>query len=128
MRLLLDTHAFLWWLTDAPQLSKRARTLISNERNEVFFSAASAWEIVIKAQLGRLTLPERVDRFILRQLEVNNFQGLPIRMEHALRLQSLQGHHRDPFDRMLVAQALEDGLIILTADPLVRRYRVRVAW
>ncbi len=128
MRLLLDTHAFLWWVADASQLSKRAGTLISNERNEVFFSAASAWEIVIKARFGRVVLPERVDRFIRRQLEVNDFQGLPIRVEHAWRLQSLQDHHRDPFDRMLVAQALEDGLIILSADPLVRRYQVRVVW
>jgi PIN domain nuclease of toxin-antitoxin system len=128
MKLLLDTRAFLWWVSDDPQLSKRARTLIGNERNEVFFSAASAWEIVIKARLGRIALPHRADRFIRRQLEVNDFHALPIRVEHALRLQALQDYHRDPFDRMLVAQALEDGLIILSADPQVRRYRARVAW
>lgn len=128
MKLLLDTHAFLWWVTDDAQLSKRARTLIGDERNEVFFSAASAWEIVIKARLGRVAVPERVDRFIRRQIEVNDFHALPIRLEHALRLQALHEYHRDPFDRMLVAQALEDGLTILTADPLVRRYPARVAW
>lgn len=128
MRLLLDTHTFLWWVADDPQLSAQARRLIADSRNEVLVSAASAWEIAVKAALGRLSLPRRPERFVPRQLEVNGFQALPIRVEHALRVYGLPDHHRDPFDRLLIAQAIEDRLTIVTADSQFGKYPVRVAW
>ena len=128
MRLLLDTHVFLWWILDDPQLSARARRLIADPGNEVLFSAASAWEIAVKTALGRLSLPQRPQRFIPRQLAINGFQPLSIRLEHALRVYGLPDHHRDPFDRLLITQGIEDRLTILTADPQFAKYPVRVVW
>ena len=128
MRLLLDTHVFLWWILDDPRLSARARRLIADPRNEVLFSAASAWEIAVKTAPGRLSLPQRPERFVPRQLAINGFQPLPIRLEHALRVYGLPDHHRDPFDRLLITQAIEDRLTIVTADPQFGKYQVRVVW
>lgn len=126
--LLVDTHVFLWWVLDDPQLSLTARRVIGDPRNEVMVSAASALEIAMKAQRGRLKLPQSPERFVPHQLQVNGFQALPIRLEHALRVYSLPDYHRDPFDRLLIAQALEDGLTLVTADTQVARYAVRTVW
>jgi PIN domain nuclease of toxin-antitoxin system len=128
VRLLLDTHAFLWWLTDDEQLSPRAKRVIRDGNNQVFFSVASAWEIAIKAKLGRVTLPEDPERFIPDQLEVNAFEVLPVRLPHALRVASLPGVHADPFDRLLVAQALVEDLTVVSKDRRLGRYPVRVLW
>ncbi len=128
MRALLDTHAFLWWITDDPRLSAHAREIIGDGGHVLFFSAASGWEIVIKAQLGRLQLPDKADSFILEQLSANAFNSLPIQLSHALHSYTLPNHHRDPFDRMLVAQSQLEGLPILTADPLISQYQVEVIW
>lgn len=128
MKLLLDTHVFLWWLTADEQLSPRAKRVIRDGKNEVFFSAASAWEIAIKAKLGRVTLPEDAERYIPAQLELNAFQVLPIRVQHALRVASLPDLHRDPFDRLLVAQALIEDLTVITKDRRLSGYSVRVLW
>ncbi len=128
MRLLLDTHAFLWWLTDDERLSRRARRVIGDGANEVFVSAASAWEIAIKTRLGRVRLPEDVERYIPDQLEQNAFQVLPVRLGHALRVAALPDVHRDPFDRLLVAQALVESLAIVSGDRNVASYAARVVW
>ena len=128
MRALLDTHAFLWWITDNPQLSSRVREIISDGNNELFLSAASGWEIAIKAQLGRLNLPDNLEHFISEQLTINAIYGLPIQMSHALHVSVLPNHHHDPFDRILVAQAQLENLAILTADPRIARYPVKVIW
>jgi len=128
MKALLDTHAFLWWITDDPRLSARARKIIANGENTLFLSAASGWEIAIKAKLGRLKLPDDPERFIPKQLAVNAFESLPIQMSHVLHVYKLPDHHRDPFDRLLVAQAQLEKLPILTADPLIARYRVKTIW
>lgn len=128
MRILLDTHAFLWWVTDDAQLSRRARRLIGDGRNEILFSAASAWEISIKSSLGRVTLPDDADRYIPAQLEQNAFGVLPVQLHHALRVATLPDVHRDPFDRMLVAQALVEELAILSRDARLGGYSVRVLW
>ncbi len=128
MRILLDTHAFLWWVTDDEQLSRRARRIISDGNNEVFFSAASAWEIAIKSTLGRVTLPEDAERYIPKQVEENAFQVLPVRVQHALRVATLPDVHRDPFDRLLVAQALIEELAILSKNPRLAGYSARVLW
>jgi len=128
VKLLLDTHAFLWWLTDDEQLSSRARRAIADGKNEIFFSAASAWEIAIKSRLGRVSLPEDAERYIPEQLDANGFEALPVRLLHALRVASLPDIHRDPFDRLLVAQALVEGLVVLSNDRQLGRYAVRVVW
>ncbi len=128
MRLLLDTHAFLWWITDDKRLSRSARDLIADGANEVFFSAASAWEIVIKARLGRVVLPEEPERFIAEQITANAFQVLPVHLHHALKVHGLPDLHRDPFDRMLVAQAMGEEMALLSGDPQIARYPVDVVW
>lgn len=128
MKLLLDTHAFLWWVTDDERLSQNARKRIAEPRNEVFLSAVSTWEIVVKASLGRLSLVERLDRFVMRQLETNAFTPMPLQLSHAANVWALPDHHKDPFDRLLVAQALVEGLMLVTDDRQVRRYPVKIVW
>jgi len=128
MRILLDTHTFLWWITDDPRLSAQARKVIRDKRNELLFSAASGWEIAIKARLGRLQLPDDLEQFIVAQLSINTMSVLPIQLNHALHVYTLPDHHRDPFDRMLVAQSQVEELPIVTADPQVSAYDVRTIW
>jgi PIN domain nuclease of toxin-antitoxin system len=128
MKALLDTHAFLWWITDDPKLSPVVREILGDENNEMFVSAATGWEIAIKAQLGKLQLPDEPRGFILEQLRINGFQNLPIQMTHALHVLNLPIYHRDPFDRILIAQAQVEGIPILTNDPQIAQYRVEVIW
>jgi PIN domain nuclease of toxin-antitoxin system len=125
LRLLLDTHAYLWML-DAPQrLPVWIRSAIEDGANDVFVSAASAWEIAIKQAIGRLPAA-RADP--LDALHRSGLADLPVTLEHARRTRSLPLHHRDPFDRMLVAQAQVEGLSLVSRDPAVRQYQVTVLW
>lgn len=128
MKALLDTHAFLWWITDDNRLSRRVRDILRDGRNRLFLSAASGWEMMIKMGLGRLMLPDSPEKFIAEQLAENGIESLPIQMSHALHTYSLPGVHRDPFDRMIVAQAQMEQLPILTADAHIARYDVEVIW
>jgi PIN domain nuclease of toxin-antitoxin system len=128
VRHLLDTHAFLWWITDDRQLSLTVREIVAAPEHEILFSAASAWELVIKAQLGRIGIPSDPTQYIQRQLTANGFVALPITLEHAMRVADLPPLHRDPFDRILIAQALVEDVPLLTADHLIAQYPVRVAW
>jgi PIN domain nuclease of toxin-antitoxin system len=128
MRLLLDTHAFLWWVTDDDRLSTAGRASIGASENEVFLSAVSAWEIITKVRIGRLPIAEPVDGFIARHLDENAFQPLSITMRHTFALQTLPDLHRDPFDRMLVAQALTEAMPLVTGDRAVRAYPVSTIW
>lgn len=128
MKVLLDTHTFLWWITDNPKLSSRVRKIIGDGKNELFLSAASGWEIAIKAQLGRIKIPDKPELFISEQMVANAIQGLPIQISHAVHVYNLPTHHRDPFDRMLVAQSQLEGLPILTDDPQISQYPVKVIW
>lgn len=128
MKVLLDTHVFLWWIIDSPQLPPRVRELISDGGNELFLSAASCWEIAIKARLGKITLPARPDVYIADQMTENAVQGLAIEASHAFQVFHLPPHHRDPFDRMLIAQAQLENLSIITSDPLFSKYKVKVLW
>ena len=120
-RLLLDTHVVLWALDDHPKLSLRARSAITNPANEVFVSAASIWEIAIKRSLGKLQAPDSITSWI----EASGFLELPITSFHAEQAGDLPFHHRDPFDRMLVAQAQAEGLTLVTADQDIHLYGVR---
>ncbi|MBZ5568954.1 MAG: type II toxin-antitoxin system VapC family toxin [Acidobacteriia bacterium] len=127
MRLLLDTHALLWWLLDDPSLSAKARRAIATTDNEIFVSAASPWEMAIKNKRGKLDVQDLLDR-LTQELEEEGFRVLPISIEHALRAGALVEHHRDPFDRMLVAQAQAEHLPILSNDAVFDRYGVRRIW
>ena len=120
MNLLLDTHALLWWLDDHPTLSKKARSAIADGKNLVFVSAAVIWEIQIKQTLGRLELPPDFGQVLNRQ----PFENLDITVEHAHAVGDLPPYHRDPFDRMLIAQAKTEGLTLVTRDLNLRKYKV----
>ena len=128
MKLLLDTHAFLWWVGASRELSRKARSAVGSGRNECFVSMVSAWEIAIKVSLGSLRVEAALDRFLPEQLAANGFQPLPVDLKHAARVAALPFHHRDPFDRLLVAQALEEELAVVTADPVFARYGVKRVW
>lgn len=126
MKLLLDTHIFLWYISADPQLPAALGDAIRDPANEVFLSAASVWEAVIKYTLAKLPLPDAPAEFLPRQREAHQIQSLPIE-EGALRhLAALPPLHRDPFDRILVAQALQHGLTLVTVDDAVRAYSVPV--
>lgn len=120
-RLLLDTHVWLWWQSDDRRLGRAARNAISAAHN-VYLSAASAWEISIKVSLGKLTLPRGAD--IEAELQRDGIESLPILMSHATALAALPNIHRDPFDRMLVAQATMEELTLVTADDALARYAI----
>jgi PIN domain nuclease of toxin-antitoxin system len=128
VKVLLDTHAFLWAITDNPQLSDKARRMFTSSDNELLLSAASVWEILVKVQIGRLPLPKPAGDYLERQLAKNSITVLPIQLRHVLRLERLPLHHRDPFDRLLIAQSLEEELPVLTADPLMKNYSAMLLW
>ena len=128
MKLLLDTSTFLWVITDAPELSTRARESFVDPANDIYLSSVSAWEIAIKYTLGRLPLPEPPERFIPFQREQHGIEPLPLEEDSALHLARLPPLHKDPFDRMLVCQAIVHGLVILTPDALVDQYPARTIW
>ncbi|MNE33168.1 PIN domain protein [compost metagenome] len=121
-RLLLDTHAFLWWLSDDPALGAEARQIMSEPRNQVLVSAASIWEISIKQAKGMLEAPADLEVLV----EDEGFTKLPISLFHGQQAGKLPEIHRDPFDRMLIAQAQAEGLELVTADGIIPQYGVRV--
>ena len=120
-RLLLDTHVLLWWLSDDPQLGESSRQAIANPRNPVYVSAASTWEVSIKKSIGKLTAPDDMDAIV----ESEGFEKLPITLFHGDQAGSLPELHKDPFDRMLIAQAQSEGLVIVTNDEKVIQYKIR---
>jgi PIN domain nuclease of toxin-antitoxin system len=128
MRLLLDTHTLLWWVEDAPQLSVKARKTIAAPDAECYVSLASAWEMAIKCQLGKLKLATSVRQYFPSQLAANGFVQLDIAFRHVARVESLPFHHRDPFDRLLVAQALEEKFTLVSADAIFDAYGVKRIW
>jgi PIN domain nuclease of toxin-antitoxin system len=127
MKVLLDTHAFLWFVNDDPQLSLAAKTLMESEV-DLLLSVASLWEISIKVGIGKLDLPKLFDVFIPEQLEHNEIELLQIELKHLTPLTSLPLHHRDPFDRLLISQSLVEELTILSADKIFDRYAVNRSW
>jgi len=129
LRLLLDTHTFLWWSSQrGARLSERARELLADGATDVSFSVVSAWEIAIKVGAGRMDLPDTVERYLPDRIRRHGFDLLAIELRHVFRVGSLPLIHRDPFDRMLVAQAQIEGLAILTADPVISRYDIETIW
>jgi PIN domain nuclease of toxin-antitoxin system len=128
MRVLVDTHVFLWWVEGDRALPAKARAVLADQDNECLFSLVSAWELAIKAGLGKLKLTIPVRRYVIEHIAANGFRMLDIRMAHIGRVESLPPHHGDPFDRLLIAQALEEKLPVVTADPIFRDYGVKRIW
>ena len=126
MTVLLDTHTFLWWVSDSPKLSRRARKVIAESR--CLLSVASCWEMAIKASLGKLEVPAPLHRFLQQQIEVNGFELLPIALEHAAGVRELPFHHRDPFDRLIAVQAREQEIPLVTIDPVFTKYGAKRIW
>ena len=127
MKLLLDTHAFIWWDSDPGQLSAPALAALRDPANEVWLSVASVWEMVIKVQLGKLTLRLPLTAIVMQQ-QANGLKVLPVTLAHPLAVEGLPAIHKDPFDRMLIAQANVEGADIVSADQVFGRYPVRVLW
>jgi PIN domain nuclease of toxin-antitoxin system len=128
MQVILDTNAFLWWVTDDDKLSKAARSIISNPKNTIFFSVASAWEIVIKYQLGKLPLPDPPKSYIPDRVKYYGFIILSINLKEVLRIANLETHHKDPFDRILIAQGQSLKFPIITSDKKFALYDVDIIW
>ena len=128
MKILLDTCAFLWWMTDPERVPPRLLSRLRDPANRVLLSAATGWEIAVKHALGRLTLTEPVPAFIARATADHALEILPIAMTHAIRSGTLPFHHRDPFDRLLIAQAEIERVPIATPDRAYRTYGVRLLW
>jgi PIN domain nuclease of toxin-antitoxin system len=122
MKLLLDTHILLWWLTENQKLSSAETAIITDPDNLVFVSAATAWEIAVKKMIGKLEAPDDLPV----ALAANNFLELPISIEHSQKLYQLPLHHHDPFDRMMVAQAMSEDLILITRDAKIALYDIRI--
>jgi PIN domain nuclease of toxin-antitoxin system len=127
VRLLLDTQALIWWFDDYPALSPKARRTIASRDNEVIVSVVSAWELAIKTKIGKLNAQPLLDR-LEEELTEQGFLVLPISLDHALRAGSLAEHHKDPFDRMLVAQAQAENMPLISHDPVFDSYGVRRIW
>jgi len=124
LNLLLDTHALLWWLASDRKLGPFAKKQVADPGNVVWVSAATAWEIAIKVGIGRLDLGEPPEQCLPREIERGGFRSLAVTVAHALAVRTLPRHHADPFDRLLIAQAVTDGLRIVTADSAFDRYGV----
>jgi PIN domain nuclease of toxin-antitoxin system len=128
MRVLLDTQAFLWWTSGSDRLTPRATAAIEDPATDVLVSVASAWEVSIKAALGRLDLETDAERYVPDRIHAHGFTPLEIGLAHALRAGALPRHHGDPFDRMLVAQGQLEDVPIVTGDPLIGLYDVETIW
>ncbi|MHB8626012.1 MAG: type II toxin-antitoxin system VapC family toxin [Aggregatilineales bacterium] len=128
MKYLLDTHIFIWLDSEPTKLSAKVADLCSNKKNQLFLSIASVWEMQIKIQLGKLTLPASLKKTIIEQQTTNAIQLLPIELKHVLNLSSLPNHHKDPFDRMLIAQARAERVRLVSNDPAIAKYGVTVVW
>ncbi len=128
MNLLLDTHAFLWFIDGSAKLSPSARELIEDQGNAKLVSVASLWEIGLKIGLGRLELEQPFEELIPAQMRMNGFGLLPLRIPHIAKIISLPFHHRDPFDRLLAGQCLVEGLSLVSVDPAFDKYFVHRLW
>ena len=128
MKYLMDTHAFLWFVSDDNRLSSKAKSIIKNNNNEIYFSAASAWEISIKSKLGRMKLGEDLGSFIIEQLTANSFGPLAITISHSLYTEKLPQIHKDPFDRMMISQSKVENMVLITGDKKIREYKVSTVW
>jgi PIN domain nuclease of toxin-antitoxin system len=128
MKILLDTHVFLWSKGNDPRMSPTAWSLLKDPNNDLFLSAVSVAEMAIKSVIGKLALDVPLETLIHGGMQSSRVEELPFRADHALRLSMLPFHHRDPFDRMIIASAMEEGWPLLSNDPAIRKYPVHVIW
>lgn len=124
MKLLLDTHCWLWWLSEPQKLTPSMQQAIANSEHELFLSVASIWEIAIKVAIGKLTIPQPLTKLVAEQLPIDGINTLDIKTIHALKIEELPAYHRDPFDRILIAQAICENLTIITRDRVFANYPV----
>ena len=128
MKYLLDTHVMLRFLEDSNELSKKSRKLLIDSKNELFWSSASFWEITVKVSLGKLELEKDWQKQLEREKKLNRIQDLPIYQKHSEPHLNLPWHHRDPFDRLLICQAISEDLILITRDKNIQKYKVQTVW
>lgn len=128
MKYLFDTSVWLWSLAAPERIGREGLELLARGTEEFYLSAASSWEISIKSALGKLRLPDPVVNYVPKRMAAQGVRSLPITHSHALAVSELPAHHRDPFDRLLIAQAQEEGMVILTADRAFRSYAVEIVW
>ena len=128
MKFLLDTHVFLWWVIDSPLISEKVRELMSDGSSDLFWSSGSSWEIAIKYANGKLPLPDQPEIFISSELTNNRISSLPITNEHAFRAGNLPIYHRDPFDRILIAQSNLENMSLVSNDHIMTQYDVNIFW
>ncbi|MGI8544149.1 MAG: type II toxin-antitoxin system VapC family toxin [Aridibacter sp.] len=128
MKLLLDTHTLLWFIAGDSNLSAAARSLIEDAGNEKFVSAASLWEIAIKISIGKMSLTTTFDALFPHQFDINGFEILPIEIKHISQVISLPFHHRDPFDRIIIAQAIEENMTLVSIDAVFDNYPITRLW
>lgn len=128
MKILLDTHAFLWLIADAPELSKKAKKIFLDQDNDLFLSLASIWEMTIKLSLNKLQLKQPIEKFIPSQLQENSILQLEISFRHVVGVANLPFHHRDPFDRLIISQAIQDNLPIISNDITFDAYNIQRIW
>lgn len=128
MKLLLDTHCWLWWLVEPEKLSETAIKAITNDKNELWLSVASIWEMGIKFKAGKLNLSQSPEILIPQQMQIDGISALSITPSHALLASALPLYHKDPFDRMLIAQTQQETMIILTNDLAFNSYNVKILW
>ena len=128
MKYLLDTHTFIWWDSEPVKLSPQVLTLCQDRANMVLLSVASVWEMQIKLQLGKLKLNLPLAEVIESQRQTNNIEMLPVTLPHVLALQNLPSHHKDPFDRLLIAQANVEEAVLLSGDSIFAKYPVKLLW
>lgn len=128
MKYLLDTHTFLWWIADDQKLSQKVNDIIANPNNIIYISPASGHEIAIKSRIGKLKISKDPYNFIFRQIEENFFKELKISLLHTLSILKLPLVHRDPFDRLLIAQSITENIPILSSDTVFKDYKVKVIW
>ena len=128
MKILLDTQAFLWFSINSPHLTQKAKKIFLDEKNELYLSLASVWEMSIKASLGKLVIQGSIENFVITQMQENGINQLPIHFRHVTRVEELPFHHRDSFDRLLISQVLEEKLAILSSDRSFDAYDVNRLW
>ena len=128
MNLLLDTHTLLWFIAGSSSLSASARTSIEDAENNKFVSIVSIWETAIKVSTGKMSLSSLFDTLFPRQLEINGFELLPVKVEHTSLVTTLPFHHRDPFDRLLIAQGIVEDFVIVTTDSEFSDYAIKLLW
>ncbi len=128
MNVLLDTHTFLWWITNSEKLSDKATVILEDTDNSLYLSSASVWEMAIKISIGKLELTETLDVFVPAQLAANQIQELPILNRYAIAVSTLPWHHQDPFDRMIIAQGLTEEMLIVSKDEFFDAYGIQRIW